>query len=131
MDVQVKFDATGLFGGDYAANILVNNNDPLNPLVTATANMHVTGAPDISVPTDPLHYGQVFVGGHKSITLAVKNAGTDMLAVSSIVSSHPDFSVDVSSFNLAPTVSQRRRDVCAHHGGGACRHTHHQQRRSG
>ncbi len=106
MDLAVTFDATGLFGGDYTANILVNNNDPLNPVVTASASLHVTGAPDIVVPTDPLHYGPVFVGGTKSFTLTVENDGTDMLAVSSIVSSHADFSVDVSAFNLAPTTSQ-------------------------
>ncbi|RPH59819.1 MAG: choice-of-anchor D domain-containing protein, partial [Acidobacteria bacterium] len=106
MDVEVKFDATGLFGGDYAANILVNSNDPLTSVVTASANLHVTGAPDIAVPTDPLHYGPVFVGGNKSKTLVVENDGTDLLTVSSIVSSHADFTVDVSAFNLAPNTSQ-------------------------
>ncbi len=106
MDVSVKFDAAGLFGGDYAANILVNNNDPITPQVVATASLHVTGAPDILVPTDALHYGQVFVGGNKTKTLVVKNDGTDVLAVSSIVSSHADFTVDIASFNLAPKTSQ-------------------------
>ena len=104
--MSVTFDAAGLFGGDYASNILVNSNDPLTPQVIATANLHVTGAPDILVPTDALHYGQVFVGGNATKTLVVTNDGTDVLAVSSIVSSHADFTVDVSSFNLAPKTSQ-------------------------
>ncbi|HEU4930159.1 MAG TPA: choice-of-anchor D domain-containing protein, partial [Candidatus Krumholzibacteria bacterium] len=104
--VIVKFDATGLIGGDYAANILVNSNDPVTPQVVATANLHVTGATDIDVPTDPLSFGDVFLGGSSSKTLVVSNPGTDVLMVSSISSSHPDFSVDIASFNLVPGTSQ-------------------------
>ncbi|MCI0452491.1 MAG: choice-of-anchor D domain-containing protein, partial [Candidatus Latescibacteria bacterium] len=106
MDVAVLFDAAGLYGGDYAANLLVANNDPLNPLVTVPASLHVTGAPDIAVEDTLLTFGPVFVGGNKKMTVVVENDGTDVLNVSSIVSSHPDYSVDVSMFSLAPEGSQ-------------------------
>jgi hypothetical protein len=104
--VAVMFDADGLFGGDYSANILVESNDPLSPIVTASATLHVTGATDISVPPSPIVYGPVFIGGSATHTLVVSNEGTDVLNVSSIASSNSDFTVDISSFSLAPETSQ-------------------------
>src|SRR5262249_16240319 len=43
LDVRVALDATGLNGGDYAADILVQSNDPLTPSVPVPVALHVTG----------------------------------------------------------------------------------------
>ena len=106
MDVAVKFDAAGLYGGDYNANLVIANNDPISPEVLVPAHLHVTGAPDIAVSQTALDYGEVFLGVTKSLPVVIKNEGTDLLTVSSITTSHPDYTVDVSSVALAPKASQ-------------------------
>ncbi len=101
-DVTVTFDAAGLFGGDYDAGILITNNDPLSPEVTVPAHLHVTGAPDIAVSESLLDYGEVFIGAAIPRAITISNVGTSQLVVSDISSSHPDYTVDVTSFSLAP-----------------------------
>ncbi len=48
-DVSVTFDATGLCGGDYDANIVIASNDPDEAEVIVPAHLHVVGVPDIRV----------------------------------------------------------------------------------
>ena len=62
-DIAVKFDATGLFGGDYDASLVVGSNDPDEAEVRVPAHLHVTGAPAIAVSPVVLDYGPVFIGG--------------------------------------------------------------------
>jgi subtilisin family serine protease len=106
VDVEITFDATGLFGGAYDAELLVVNNDPLNPVVTVPAHLDVTGVPRVAVSDSALNYGPVFVGYSATTTLVVTNVGTDLLTVSDISSDLADYTADVSSFGLAPGASQ-------------------------
>ncbi len=106
LDVEVTFDATGLNGGDYYANVIVSSNDPDEAQDTTPAHLHVTGAPDIALSDDTLDYGEVFTSGSRTETLVVKDPGTDVVMVSSITSDNPDFTVNISSFNLNPDDSQ-------------------------
>jgi subtilisin family serine protease len=106
VDIAVTFIAAGLFGGNYAANLRVINNDPLNSEVVVPVGLHVTGAPDIAVAPTSLTFDPLFIGKNVSKTLVVSNPGTDMLTVSSAVSSYPDYTVDTTSFTLAPRASQ-------------------------
>ncbi|MGH9868475.1 MAG: choice-of-anchor D domain-containing protein [Candidatus Polarisedimenticolia bacterium] len=48
-ELQVTFDAAGLFGGVYLADLGIVTNDPVNPLVTVPATLTVTGRPIILV----------------------------------------------------------------------------------
>jgi hypothetical protein len=52
-DIEVTFDATGLFGGNYNANIIINSNDPVTPLIDIPVALTVTGVPDIAVNISP------------------------------------------------------------------------------
>jgi hypothetical protein len=106
IDIEVTFDATGLFGGDYFADIILANNDPLNPEVWVPAHLHVTGAPNIAVSDTLLDYGSVFIGAAPEETLLVSNAGTDLLTVTDISSDHGDYSVDLTTFSLDPGEDQ-------------------------
>src|SRR5206468_1450541 len=81
LDLQVTFNAAGLFGGDYNADIVLASNDPDEPEVTVPAHLHVTGAPDIDLSTRALDFGSVFVGGRQTRTVTVSNRGTDVLNV--------------------------------------------------
>jgi hypothetical protein len=60
LDVGVDVNAAGLYGGNYAADLHVLNNDPLHPNVAIPVSLHVTGAPDISVTETQLAYGQLY-----------------------------------------------------------------------
>jgi hypothetical protein len=100
IDVAVEFDATGLFGGDYDAEIVVSHNDPLREDVSVAVGMHVTGVPDIVVDPLALDFGEVFVVVSRTESLLVTNRGTDVLNVTDIQSDHVDFAPDVTSFSL-------------------------------
>jgi hypothetical protein len=49
-DVTVTFDAEDLTTGSYAANIVINSNDPANPQMMVPVTLTVTGEPN---PLDP------------------------------------------------------------------------------
>ncbi|MEE8571739.1 MAG: choice-of-anchor D domain-containing protein, partial [Gemmatimonadota bacterium] len=106
VDLSVTFDAGGLFGGDYFADLVVASNDPDEPEVVVPAHLHVTGAPDIAVSDTLLSYGEVDIGFTATQILGVMNAGTDDLTVSAITTDHPDYWTDLSAFVLAPSGSQ-------------------------
>src|SRR5206468_2125099 len=46
-EIAVVFDAAGLSGGSYAANLFVSTNDPSSPEAAIPAAMTVTGAPNM------------------------------------------------------------------------------------
>ncbi|UCD36956.1 MAG: choice-of-anchor D domain-containing protein [Fidelibacterota bacterium] len=106
MNIEVTFDATGLLGGEYYADLAVTSNDPVNPEVIVTANLTAIGAPDITVNPDSLHYGPVYLGLSRDDTLAVSNQGSDVLTVSSISADNDAFSPSISAFSLNPGESQ-------------------------
>ena len=106
MDVTVTFDAAGQSGGDYDANIVISNNDPLRSEILIPAHLQVRGAPDIMVSETLLDYGPLFIGAALSRKITISNQGTEQLVVSGVSSSHADYTVDVSSFSLAPETSQ-------------------------
>lgn len=105
IDVMITFDATGLNGGDYLSNILVNSNDPITPLVTVPASLHVDGAPNISLTPETLGFGNVYIGAHPTLTVEVGNNGTDGLAVTGILLTDPGFFIEdggSTPFTISP-----------------------------
>ena len=101
MDVVVTFDGTNLVGGDYDADLVVSSNDPDEPEALVPVLLHVTGAPDIVVPTMALDFSSLFVGARRTLNLTIENAGTDSLVVSAVSSDSSAFNVDPDSFTLA------------------------------
>jgi hypothetical protein len=104
--VEVTFDATGLYGGDYFSDIIIASNDPDEPELVVPAHLHVTGAPDIAVSEDTLDYGTVFSGSFKIDTLIITNEGTDTLTVSNIATDYYYYIIDTTNFTLNPKESQ-------------------------
>lgn len=101
--IQVAFDATGLFGGDYKARLELVNNDPVRENLTVPVNLRVIGVPDITTSPDSLTFGNVFVTDFKSLPLTITNVGTDQLSIRSISLNNPEFSLTgESTFDLAP-----------------------------
>jgi len=93
MDVILTFDATGFEGGDYTSNIVVTSNDPVNPTVTATAQLHVTGVADIGVSTTLMDWGTIFTSVNDTMTLGITNTGTDTLHVTGITNTTSEFTI--------------------------------------
>ncbi len=105
VDIQITFDATDLFGGDYDARITVTSNDPDESPVQVPAHLHVTGVEDIDVQPLALDFGNVFLGYSAQRTLTVTNAGTDVLTVSGTFVGLTDYHLSASSYVLQPHAS--------------------------
>jgi subtilisin family serine protease len=106
--LAVRFDATGMVGGTFRAEIALESNDPAAPDLRLPLALHVIGAPDLATSPDTVDFDDVFVGGLVERKLTILNVGTDTLHVSSLASANPDVVADVSAFSL---VRLNRRDV--------------------
>jgi len=104
--IEITFDATNLYGGNYFADIIITSNDPDESELVVPVHLHVTGVPDISVSEDTLDYGVVFNGYSVTDTLIIANVGTDLLTVNDISSDNSDFTLDVTNFTLDPKETQ-------------------------
>ena len=98
----MTLDATGLYGGDYDARIVVSSNDPLEGQVSVPAHLRVTGAPDIAISASALDFGPLFIGLSATRTITVSNVGTDVLDVSGITVDHPAFTAAPATLSLTP-----------------------------
>ncbi len=101
--INVTFDAEGLVGGDYAANINVYSNDPVTPVAVVEATMDVTGAPNIETEPTSVDFGNVFVGYHSMSTLIVSNTGTDDLTITGVSFNNPIFGMLGITFPITLT----------------------------
>ncbi|HET9251457.1 MAG TPA: S8 family serine peptidase [Candidatus Eisenbacteria bacterium] len=106
MNVEVRFNALGLTGGNYTGDVNVQSNDPDEGSLALPASLHVIGAPDIAVSPASLDFGEVFVGATPTRNVTVSNPGTDNLTVTGITSDDPTVSVSPASFTLAPLAAQ-------------------------
>ena len=102
MDIEITFDAEGLYGGDYYANIIINSNDPDESEVIVPAHLHVTGAPEITVSEDTVDFGVVYPNFSAADTVTIFNEGTDTLFVDDISSDNEDYLIDITTFILPP-----------------------------
>jgi hypothetical protein len=106
VDVEVGFDATGLFGGDYFADLVVATNDPDESEVRVPTHLHVTGAPDIDVAPLALDFDSLFIGLSRTDTIVVRNTGTDVLVVTSVAAAPASYSAPAAGFALAPGAAE-------------------------
>ena len=83
LNLDVTFDAEGLFGGDYHSVIEVTTNDPETVIVEVPVHLNVTGIPIIDYPTE-IYFGEVYVGYPDTIEYVIANVGTDLLLIENI-----------------------------------------------
>ena len=102
LPLNVNFNALGVEGGIFNGTIAINSNDPDENPTELAAQLHVIGAPDVSLSPATVDFGTFFIGANPTRTLAVHNPGTDALIVSNITSSDPDVTPDITSFTLNP-----------------------------
>ncbi|MEE9270307.1 MAG: choice-of-anchor D domain-containing protein, partial [Candidatus Krumholzibacteria bacterium] len=103
MDVEMRFDATGLAGGDFTENVIIANNDPTQPAATLPVSLHVTAAPDIAASPASVNFGAHFIGATVTQSVTISNIGTDVLNVSGVSIDNVEYSVDPTGFVLAPS----------------------------
>ncbi len=99
-NVTTTYNATGLIGGDYYADIIFYNNDPLTPEYISEAHMDVTGIPDIHMQDSEIDFGVSYVGFSHDLYLMIENTGTDVLEVQNITTDSENLSVTVTSFEI-------------------------------
>ena len=102
LEVDVTFDAAGLPTGDYLAEIVLQGNDPNDPILRMQAELTVTGAPDLQVLPSSVDFGSLFLGDSVTRFLAITNTGTEIANVSSITSDNSQFSSAGSSLQVEP-----------------------------
>jgi hypothetical protein len=103
--VTVTFDAAGLFGGDYRANMMITSNDPVTPLVVLPAHLSVTGRAVFSMENDMLDFGTSFVGYSDSASVTINNIGTDVLEITDILSGDAHLTFQPASLAIPPLSS--------------------------
>ncbi len=99
LDLDVLFDANGMIGGDYAANIDLMTNDPAHAQIRVPVSMHLTGIPDIDSVPSSLTYPMTYVGFSRTDSVAIRNVGTDVLHITGV-----EVTGDFSQSGLAPPV---------------------------
>jgi subtilisin family serine protease len=100
--VQIGFDAGGLDGGGYDAQIVVASNDPDRARLAIDARLDVTGAPVLRLTPTSLDYGSVIAGTVATRGISVFNSGSQTLTVSSISCADPTFRFDSTPLILTP-----------------------------
>ncbi|MCK9995017.1 MAG: S8 family serine peptidase [Candidatus Krumholzibacteria bacterium] len=103
MPVTANFNATGMFGGQYQADIVIESNDPAVPTLPIPATLNVTGAPDMVVTPETFDFGVNFVGTPTLQNLVITNIGTDQLIVTGVQLDNSDFSTSLGPIELGPT----------------------------
>ncbi|MDP8239324.1 MAG: choice-of-anchor D domain-containing protein [Candidatus Hatepunaea meridiana] len=117
-EVTVTLDCSGLFTGDYEADMTFTTNDPDNEELVFNIIMHVTGAPalgatwsaDIGWDEDPevavidwnLAYLNLFVDQTYDVLVEIENTGTDDLEIEDIYCENDLFTSDPVDASLEP-----------------------------
>lgn len=104
--VQVTFNSAGIIGGVHQAKMVVQSNDPVDEALKIPLAMTVIGVPDIHLPQSSIDFGAVYQGEGAIQELIIANTGSDVLSISSIVSSNPKFIIPNSPFQIAPGSQQ-------------------------
>ncbi|MCF7811460.1 choice-of-anchor D domain-containing protein, partial [bacterium] len=132
--IYVYFDATGIYGGLYEADLHFISNDPANPDVALNVQLEVSGAPEIDVIwNEDAGYpdlvdwngvnADVFTGYDSDVIISILSIGTDDVVVDSIRVDNDDFSVNPESVeairpehNAPITITLNAGDDGAHEG---------------
>lgn len=106
LDVTAAFNASGMFGGIYNADIMINSNDPSVPEFALPAALTVTGAPDLAVSATAFDFGEHYLGQPTLLNLVISNVGTDDLTLSGAVIDNTTFNTSLETpMVLGPTQS--------------------------
>ena len=110
--VPVQFNSAGLLGGRYFGNLTVTSNDPYHSPLRVPMRLTVVGIAQITVtPRDTLNFGAVRLGRTDTLTVRVRNTGTDTLRATSNVTPPGRFGTLTPNVKLAPNDSTTIRVI--------------------
>jgi hypothetical protein len=101
-DVNVTFDARNYSSGKFHSAIVIDNNDPVRNPKKLPALMTVTGKPIIQLKPDSIVGVTAYVGVGRKDTVRVKNAGSELLAITAVGSNDTSFKSNKYSFSVLP-----------------------------
>lgn len=103
LSIQINISTLDLFAGQHVANLLINSNDPDQPVTGIQYSITVTGDPSI-LANDFIDLGTGNVGDTLVRELLIANSGCDTLQVNNatIESQHQVFMVNNPSFAIPP-----------------------------
>lgn len=81
--VLIELNSTNLPLGNHTANVVINSNDPTNPVQNILVNLTVAGPPQMTLSNNCLNFGTITQFSSKSDTLTIGNEGCDTLHVTS------------------------------------------------
>jgi PKD repeat protein len=98
--VSFTFKSEGLPTGTYTDTVVLESNQPNNPIVNIPFTFVVSGSPDFYYDTNCHQFDSTFIGGTDTDTIYVFNNGCDSLVVNSSTSSTGYYSVSPSAFTI-------------------------------
>ncbi len=101
MAVFVNISAADMYGGDYFGEMIIGSNDPISAEVIVVAHLNIEGAPNLTIASDSIDFGKLFIGNSKVDSTFVKNAGTDTLMIEDISASSSDFVAESGGIAVA------------------------------
>lgn len=86
-------------GFSYTDEVQITSNDPENEVISIPFEVDILGAPQIFTNTESLSI-EAYIGHVSSDTLVISNEGNELLSLSSISSSDPNFVFNFSPLNI-------------------------------
>ncbi len=100
-NIRAQLSAYPLLAGEYHGSVtIMSTHPPIQKKVDVT--LTVEGGPDIELNRLSAPFGPVYVGKTYAFQFQIRNKGTAPLVVSSIISSHPEYSFTTDSFMIYP-----------------------------
>lgn len=96
------FEPRDLLAGNYYYTLVIETNDPAQPLIEVPVTLTVTGEPKINIQPNALEFGAIMVNTSKALVLEIRNEGIATLEVLTADVSDAAFAIDFEPFALAP-----------------------------
>ncbi len=104
-EIEVSYNAGGLYGDDYAGSLTILNNDPDESEIHLPVHLNVTGAPNLIIENDTIDFGETFLNVSNQLPVVVWNNGTADLLITSATATPDEFSVSPAYAGVDPTES--------------------------
>jgi Zn-dependent metalloprotease len=102
MLVDVIINGSGMTGGIYNGSLVLQSNDPVNPLFTVPVHLSITGTPSIAFSENCVLFDSTMQFTTDTAGIWVYNTGCDSLRITNIVASNADVNADSSNFVVGP-----------------------------
>ncbi len=103
--INVTFYSAGLSTGTHYSTLLIETDDPLNPMVSLPCTLSVTGEAEIAFNVQCLNFPPTMQFAQSTSTLMISNPGCDDLVITTVSTSSGSFVPQANSFTIKPGFS--------------------------